>query len=143
MPDVISKMMKINIRARSRGPIERLLTDVLGGTPGWDRGAKTIGEFDGAFFNVGGVTFDVMVPNDSDSSLARVIDQHGEGIDSICFYVDDMDYTQAELAKQGVEFSHRRDFDGARVAFVGRKDACGISLEFIQRAVTEGATSET
>jgi methylmalonyl-CoA/ethylmalonyl-CoA epimerase len=143
MPDVISKVMKINIRARSRERIETLLTDVLGGTAGWDRGAKTIGDFEGAFFDVGGITFDVMVPNDPDGALAKTIEKHGEGIDSICFSVDDMDHTQAELARHGVEFSHRRDFNGAQVAFVSRKDACGMSLEFIQGAAAEGSTSES
>ena len=96
----------------------------------------------GAFFDVGGVTFDVMVPNGPDSSLARVIERHGEGIDSICFSVDDMDHTQAELAKRGIEFSSLEEFRGNQVAFVSRKDACGISLEFIQPA-KEGAPSDT
>ena len=45
---------------------------------------------------------------------------------------DDMDNTQAELAKHGIEFSSLEEFRGNRVVFVGRKDACGISLEFIQ-----------
>jgi hypothetical protein len=135
--------MKINIRARSRDRIEHLLRDVLGGAAGQDRGANTIGDFEGAFFHVGGVTFDVMVPNGPDSPLARVIDRHGEGIDSICFSVDDMDYTQAALAKRGVEFSHRREFRGQQVAFVSRKDACGMSLEFIQGAATAGPASES
>jgi len=137
MPDVVSKLMKINLRARSKDRIETLLKDVLGGTPGWDRGANTIGDFEGAFFDVGGVTFDVMVPKDPNAPLARVIDKHGEGIDSICFAVDDMSYTEAALARHGVEFSHRLEFHGSQVAFVSRKDACGISLEFIQRAASE------
>ncbi len=142
MPDVVSKLMKINLRVRSRDRIEHLLVDVLGATAGPDRGANTRGDFDGAFFDVGGVTFDVMVPNGPDSSLARVIERHGEGIDSICFSVDDMDHTQAELAKRGVEFSSLEEFRGNQVAFVSRKDACGISLEFIQPA-KEGAPSDT
>ena len=57
-----------------------------------------------------------------------------EGIDSICFSVDDMDHTQAELAKHGIELSSLEEFRGNQVAFVSRKDACGISLEFIQPA---------
>ena len=85
-----------------------------------------------ALFDVAGVTFDVMIPNGPDSSLERVIEKHGEGIDSICFAVEDIDHTQAELAKQGLAFSSREEFRGHKVAFVSRKDACGISLEFIQ-----------
>ena len=137
MPDVVSKVMKINLRASSRESIEHLMVDVLGAAPGPDRGANTRGDFDGAFFDVGGVTFDVMVPNGPDSSLARVIEKHGEGIDSICFSVDDMNHTQAELAKHGIEFSSLEEFRGHQVAFVSRKDACGISLEFIQRPPAE------
>ena len=56
--------------------------------------------------------------------------------------VDDMDYTQAAFARHGVEFSNRQEFRGNQVAFVSRKDACGISLEFIQPA-KEGAPSDT
>ena len=39
MPDVVSKVMKINLRASSRDRIEHLLVDVLGAAPGPDRGA--------------------------------------------------------------------------------------------------------
>ena len=85
MPDVISKVMKINIRARSKERIHTLLEDILGGERGPVRGSDTIGDFDGGYVNVGGVVFDVMVPNDPDGALAKVIDKHGEGVDSICF----------------------------------------------------------
>jgi len=131
MPDVVSRLMKINLRVRDRERIGQVLA-ALGAAAGTDRGSTTRGDFDAALFDVAGVTFDVMIPNGPDSSLERVIEKHGEGIDSICFAVDDMDHTQAELAKQGLAFSSLEEFHGHKVAFVGRKDACGISLEFIQ-----------
>jgi hypothetical protein len=84
-----------------------------------------------------------MVPNDPDGALAKVIDKHGEGIDSICFAVDDMDYTEGELNKHGIEFARRQAFHGTEIAFVRARDACGISLEFIQGAATDEAPSET
>ena len=40
----------------------------------------------------------------------RQVDRRGEGIDSICFSVDDMDHTQAELATHGIEFSSLEEF---------------------------------
>jgi hypothetical protein len=83
-----------------------------------------------------------VVSNCPDSSLARVIERRGQGIDSICFSVVDMDYTRAEPAKRGIEFSSREEFRGNQVGFVSRKDACGVSLEFIQPA-KEGAPSDT
>ena len=133
MPKTISSVMKINIRARSKDRINLLLKDMLGGEPGPDRGANTIGDFEGAFINVGGVVFDVMVPTDPDGGLAKVIDRHGEGIDSICFAVEDMDYTRKVFAEQGIEFARYREFNGNRIAFVHPRDANGISLEFIQQ----------
>jgi hypothetical protein len=140
MPNVVSKLMKINLRVRSRESIEHLLVNALGGTPGPDRGSTTRGDFDGAQFDVAGVTLDVMVPNGPDSALERVIEKHGEGVDSICFAVEDMDHTRAELAHQGIEFSSLEEFHGHRVAFVSRNDACGISLEFIQPPDRGGPT---
>ena len=141
MPKTISSVMKINIRARSKDRINVLLKDILGGEPGPDRGANTIGDFEGAFINVGGVVFDVMVPTDPDGGLAKVIEKHGEGIDSICFAVEDMDYTRKVLAENGIEFARDQQFHGSRVAFVHPRDANGISLEFIQRA--EGGAERT
>jgi methylmalonyl-CoA/ethylmalonyl-CoA epimerase len=135
MPEVISKVMKINLRVRSKERINTLLQDILGGVPGPNRGATTIGDFDGAYIDVGGVTFDVMVPNEPDGALAKVIDKHGEGIDSICFAVEDMNYTEGALNEHGIEFARRHSFHGNEIAFVRPRDACGISLEFIQASV--------
>ena len=139
MPKTISRVMKINIRARSKDRIHTLLKDILGGESGPDRGADTIGDFEGAFIDVGGVTFDVMVPTDPEGGLAKVIDRHGEGIDSICFAVEDMDYTRSVFQEHGIDFARDQEFHGNRVAFVHPRDASGISLEFIQPATGEPA----
>ena len=137
MPEAISRVMKINIRARSKARINTLLRDILGGEPGPDRGTNTIGDFEGAYVNLGGVVFDLMVPTDPDGGLAKVIEKHGEGIDSICFAVEDMDYTKEVFREKGIEFARDQEFNGNRVSFVHPRDASGISLEFIQGPGTE------
>lgn len=81
-----------------------------------------------------------MVPTDPDGGLAKVIEKHGEGIDSICFAVEDMDYTKKAFADKGIEFARDQEFNGNRVAFVHPRDASGISLEFIQRPAEEGSS---
>jgi hypothetical protein len=48
MPDAVSGVMKINIRACSKDRINTLLQDILGGEPGPGRGTNTIGDFEGA-----------------------------------------------------------------------------------------------
>jgi hypothetical protein len=137
MTQVISRLLKINIRARSRSKAMELLRDTLGGVPGHDRGADTVGEFEGATLQLGGVTFDLVVPTSDDAPLARVIEKHGEGIDSLCFAVDDMEFTKQSLRAKGIEFSRLTEFHENQVAFVHPRDACGIALEFIQGPVTE------
>ena len=139
MTGVVSQLLKINLRMRSKENIRRLLCDVLGGSSGHDRGADTIGEFEASTFELGGVTFDVVVPSSPDAPLARIIDKHGEGIDSICYAVDDMAHTQQRLAEHGIEFSRLTEFHDNKVAFVHPRDACGIALEFIQGPVADKA----
>lgn len=138
MADTISKLLKINIRARSLENARALLCDVLGGEVAHDRGDDTIGDFTGTTVELGGVLFDIVVPASDDAPLAKVIDKYGEGIDSICFSVDDMGDTQAQLKSKGMEFASLREFHGNKVAFVHPRDANGVGLEFIQAAVAEG-----
>lgn len=137
MSEPVSKLLKINLRAKSKASISTLLCDVLGGTLVSDRGSDTIGEFEGATFNVGGVLLDVIVPTTPDASLAKVIDKHGEGIDSICYAVDDIEATRRRFQNHGIEFSRLTEFHGNKVAFVHPRDANGVGLEFIQGPITD------
>ena len=106
---------------------------MLGGELLHDRGGNTIGDFDGTMVRVGDVTIDLLVPNDPNGRLARVIDKHGEGIDSICFSVESMDATRDALRAKGVEFASESEFGGSRVAFVHPRQTGGVAIEFIER----------
>ncbi len=137
MSQAVSKLLKINLRAKSKDSISTLLCDVLGANLLNDRGDDTIGEFEGATFDLGGVMLDVVIPTSPDSSLAKVIDKHGEGIDSICYAVDDIEVTRRSFHEHGIEFSRFTEFHGNKVAFVHPRDANGVGLEFIQGAITD------
>lgn len=132
---VVSKLLKINLRASSRDNIQNLLCNVLGGNIANDRQDDTIGEFVGTTFELGGVLLDVVIPSHPNAPLAKVIEKRGEGIDSICYAVDDIEHTRTELQKHGIEFSRFTEFHDNKVAFVHPKDACGIALEFIEGPV--------
>ncbi len=132
MTDVVSGLMKVNVRARSKERVRELFCELLGGELVSDRGSNTIGEFEGAMVRVGDVLIDMMVPTDPEGGLARVIDRRGEGIDSLCFAVDDLEVTRAAFAKRGIKFAREAELGGNKVAFVLPRDACGDSLEYIQ-----------
>lgn len=142
MTDPVSRLLKINVRARSKERINTLLRDVLGGRHLHDRGSDTIGDFDGNVVELGGVMIDIVVPNDPDGDLAKLIDKRGEGIDSICFAVDDLDVTRARLSDHGIEFARVTEFHDNKVAFVHPRDACGIGLEFIEGPITAANDSD-
>jgi len=136
MSQIVSRVLKINLRARSKASISRLLCDVLGGSVAHDRGSDTIGEFEATTFELAGVMFDVVIPTHPEAPLAKVIEKHGEGIDSICFAVKHVEQTRQELRSHGIEFSRITEFHGNKVAFVHPRDACGIGLEFIEGPIT-------
>jgi hypothetical protein len=104
MTDVVSQLLKINLRARSKESISRLLSDVLEGEMVHDRGTDTIGEFEGTTFMVAGVMFDVVIPTHDDAPLAKVIDKHGEGIDSSIGILTGMFGQQVEYRNGSVAF---------------------------------------
>lgn len=137
MSDVVSRLLKINIRARSKENALALLCDGLGGNVVSDRGGNTIGEFQGCVVDVAGVMIDVVVPDGPDTALGRVIEKYGEGVDSICFAVDDMEHTQSHLKNHGIEFSRSTEFQGNKVGFVHPRNAQGLGLEFIQDTITD------
>lgn len=145
MTEPVSRLLKINVRARSKASINTLLSDVLGGRQLHDRGGDTIGDFDGNVVELGGVMIDIVVPNDPEGDLAKLIDKRGEGIDSICFAVDDLEVTRERLNANGIQFARVTEFHDNKVAFVHPRDACGIGLEFIEgpiAAANEDAANE-
>lgn len=127
-----TRLLKINLRAKTKENARQLLEDLLGGEVLNDRGSDTIGEFEGCTFKVADVMFDVVVPSGDDTPLGRVIDKRGEGIDSICFSVESLAETKNRLSSKGVEFARESEFKGNKIGFVHPRDACGVGLEFIE-----------
>ena len=130
------KLMKVNLRVNDMEQARKTLNSVLGATVISDRGSDTIGDFDGAMFQVGDLILDVMAPNDPNGNLAKNIERRGEGIDSLCFDVDSVDRVQTELRSKGVELINVREFHGHKIGFVHPRDCCGVLIEFIEKAKT-------
>lgn len=137
MTDVVKKLLKVNLRARSKARAQQLLLEVLGGEAGHDRSTDTIDDFEASLYTVGGVLFDVVVPTSPTSSLAKVIDKHGEGVDSLCYGVADIELVRERFRSKDIEFARMSEFHGNKVGFVHPRDACGMGLEFIEGPLAE------
>jgi methylmalonyl-CoA/ethylmalonyl-CoA epimerase len=134
MSDLIDRFTKINVRVKSMSSARALFEDVLGAELIHDRGADTIGDFDGTMLRLGEVVFDLMAPNKADGALAKSIEKRGEGLDSICFNVKSLQAVREKLRDKGIELVNYREHHGNKVAFIHPGDASGIVIELIELA---------
>ncbi len=90
---------------------------------------------DVAFLPVGASEVELVEPVTADSGIAKWLQKRGPGIHHICFEVDDIRQTLAELAGQGVELidkEPRTAVDGKLYAFIHPKSTGGVLVELYQ-----------
>ena len=87
-----------------------------------------------AFLPVGQSEVELVKPVTADSGIAKWLARRGPGIHHICFEVDDLRATLAELAARGMELIDRepRERDGKLYAFVHPKSTGGVLIELYQ-----------
>jgi methylmalonyl-CoA epimerase len=89
-----------------------------------------------AFLPVNGTEIELLEPTSADSSVARFIEKHGEGLHHIAIRVDDIEAALAELKAKGIQLideTPRNGAGGARIAFVHPKATHGVLLELCER----------
>ncbi len=88
-----------------------------------------------AFLSAGGVHVELVEPLDPKGTVARFLENRGEGLHHLAFLTDDIVAELARLAKDGFELIDRAPRRGARgrqVAFVHPKSAHGVLMELVQ-----------
>lgn len=90
---------------------------------------------DVAFLDAGNSALELIAPTDPKSGTARFLQSRGEGTHHVCFAVDDIHTTLAELAAQGVRLIDETPRAGVHglVAFVHPKAAHGVMIELLQK----------
>jgi len=90
---------------------------------------------DVAFLPVGASEVELVKPVTADSGIAKWMQKRGPGIHHICFEVDDIRQTLAELAEHGMELIDKEPRVGASgklYAFVHPKSTGGVLVELYQ-----------
>lgn len=88
-----------------------------------------------AFLDAGNSTVELISPTDTESGAARFLANRGEGTHHVCYEVDDIEATLAELRKAGVRLideTPRRGVHGL-IAFIHPKAANGLMIEVLQK----------
>jgi methylmalonyl-CoA/ethylmalonyl-CoA epimerase len=90
---------------------------------------------DVAFLPVGASEVELVNPVTTDSGIAKGMQKRGPGIHHICFEVDDIRQTLAELSTRGTELidkEPRLGAGGKLYAFVHPKSTGGVLVELYQ-----------
>ena len=88
-----------------------------------------------AFLPTGGCEVELVQPTTADSGLARYLGKRGPGIHHICFEVDDLAQTLADLKARGVRLIDEtpKPGDGGKLlAFIHPESANGVLVELYQ-----------
>ena len=88
-----------------------------------------------AFLDAGNGALELLAPLDTTSGTARFLQNRGEGVHHICFAVDDIAATLAELRTQGMRLIDEQPRQGIHglVAFVHPKATHGAMIELLQK----------
>ena len=88
-----------------------------------------------AFLDAGNSALELLAPLDASSGTARFLQNRGEGVHHICFAVDDIAATLAELRAQGMRLIDEQPRQGIHglVAFVHPKATHGAMIELLQK----------
>jgi catechol 2,3-dioxygenase-like lactoylglutathione lyase family enzyme len=86
-----------------------------------------------AFFNVGQVDIELIEPLGEPSVWKDVLDQKGEGVHHIAFWVEDTDQSLRFLGQFGIEQTQQGHFTGGMYTYVNSEPVLGVMLELLQR----------
>lgn len=84
-----------------------------------------------AFFNVGGITIELIEPIGAPSTWSEFLEQQGEGIHHIAFVVDDMEAAIEKLKSLGGTLMQRGNFEGGSYAYIDARGSLGAIIELL------------
>ncbi len=85
-----------------------------------------------AFFNMGQVSLELIEPMGEPSTWKDQLDQHGESLHHIAFFVQGMAEKVAYLTSKGVPLVQRGDYTGGRDAYMDGVPKLGLILELLE-----------
>ena len=88
-----------------------------------------------AFFKVGQTKIELLEPTSEDSTIAKFLENKGEGVHHIAFAVSDITDALAEVEAKGVRLIDKAPRKGAEslsIAFLHPKSTCSVLTELCQ-----------
>ena len=84
---------------------------------------------------VGGSQLELIQPTDPDGGVARFIDRRGEALHHVCFEVQNLEQTLADLSEGGIELIDQTPREGlaGMIAFVHPRSTGGVLIELVHQ----------
>ncbi len=89
-----------------------------------------------AFFKVGDTKIELLEPTSPESTIAKFIENRGEGVHHIAFAVKGIESALAEAEEKGVRLidkTPRAGAEGMTIAFLHPKSTQGVLTEFCEK----------
>jgi methylmalonyl-CoA/ethylmalonyl-CoA epimerase len=97
------------------------------------------GKIELAFFEIKGVSVELLAPQDWNSEIGIFLKEKGEGMHHICYEVDDLESTLESLREKGFKLIDQKPRAGSRnsrIAFVDPVSTGGVLTEYCQFSKT-------
>ncbi|MCJ7508311.1 MAG: methylmalonyl-CoA epimerase [candidate division Zixibacteria bacterium] len=89
-----------------------------------------------AYINTPATKIELIQSTSEDSIISKFIEKRGEGIHHLCFVVEDIERSLAELKSKGVELidvKPRLNPHNEKIAFINPKSANGVLIELKEK----------
>lgn len=86
-----------------------------------------------AFFHMGQVDIELIEPIGGPSTWQAFLDEKGEGVHHIAFWVADTDGAARRLAEQGAGVEQQGHFTGGMYTYISSAPILGVALELLEK----------
>lgn len=86
-----------------------------------------------AFFNLGQVQLELIEPIGEPSTWKEALDQNGEAVHHIAFWVEDMQASVDFLKQHGIPMIQRGNMGEGQYAYFDAQDKLGVQIELLER----------
>ncbi|MDY6855011.1 MAG: methylmalonyl-CoA epimerase [Thermodesulfobacteriota bacterium] len=131
----VNKIDHIGIAVKSSDPVLKFYEDVLGIK---SVGSETVEEQKAktVFLPIGDSEVELVESTSPDGAIAKFIEKRGEGVQHICFRVENIEESLKELKEKGIRLideTPRKGAGGAKIAFLHPKSTYGVLIELSER----------
>lgn len=96
------------------------------------RGSSTVARAKLAFFDMGSLQLELIEPDEHPSTWREHLEQHGEGVHHIAFFVKGMKEKLQLLAEHGMPLVQKGEYSGGRYAYVDTLPQLKVMLELLE-----------